>query len=85
MSVEKDGEVGGSVALIFVVVALDLPGLGRDRLAHLADQLGRALVETDHRMPRIGLFCVEIEHILHASNSTCCPPGECTTCPCAKA
>ncbi len=39
----------GAVAAVLAVVALDLPGLGRDRLAHLADELDRALVEADHR------------------------------------
>jgi hypothetical protein len=44
------------VALILAIVALNLARLGRDRLADLADELGRALVETDDRVLRIGRF-----------------------------
>jgi len=39
MWIEGDEEIGGAVAAILVVVALALSRLGRDRLAHLADQL----------------------------------------------
>ena len=53
---------------ILAVVALELAGHGRDRLAHLADELGRALVEADHRPLRIGRFGIEVEHILHAGD-----------------
>jgi hypothetical protein len=38
------------------------------KLADLANELGRALVKTDHRAFRIGLFCVEVEHILDAGD-----------------
>ena len=68
MHVEEDEQVGRAVALILAVVALDLARLGRDRLADLADELGRALVETDDRALRIGRFGVEVEHILHAGD-----------------
>jgi hypothetical protein len=37
-------------------------------LADFADELGRALVEADHRALGIGVFRVEIEHILHAGD-----------------
>src|SRR5258707_11425120 len=57
-----------TIAFILAVVALDLARLGRDRLAYLADELGRALVETDHRALRIGCFGIEVEHILHAGD-----------------
>jgi sarcosine oxidase gamma subunit len=56
------------IALILAVTALDLARLGRDRLADLADELSWALVETDHRALRIGLFGVEVEHVLHAGD-----------------
>src|SRR4029453_19035286 len=64
MHVEEDEQIGRSIALILAVVALDPARLGRNRLAYLPDELGRALVETDHRMLRIGLFGIEVEHIL---------------------
>src|SRR5438477_580946 len=38
------------------------------RLACLTDELGRTLVETDHRALWIGLFGIEVEHILHAGD-----------------
>jgi hypothetical protein len=41
MHVEEDEQVGGAVAFILAVVALDLARLGLDGLADLADQLGR--------------------------------------------
>jgi hypothetical protein len=44
------------------------PRLSRNRLAYRADQLGRALVETDHRAFRIGRFGIEVEHVLHAGD-----------------
>ena len=68
MRVEEDEQIGRAVAAILAVVALELPGLGRDRLAHLADQLDRALVEADHRPLRIGRLGIEIEHVLHAGD-----------------
>ena len=68
MHVEEDEQVGRSIALILAVITFELARRGRDRLAHLADELGRALVETDHRALRIGLFGVEVEHILHAGD-----------------
>ena len=68
MHVEEDEQVGRPIALVLAVVALDLARLGRDRLAHLADELGRALVETDDRTLRIGGFGIEVEHILHAGD-----------------
>src|SRR5258708_28599571 len=68
MGVEEDEQIGRAVALVLAVVALDLPRLGRDRLAHLADELGRALVEADDRALRIGRFGVEVEDILHAGD-----------------
>ena len=66
--VEEDEQVGRAIALVLAVVAFELARLGRDRLPHLADELGRALVETDDRALRIGRFGVEVEHILHAGD-----------------
>jgi hypothetical protein len=51
-------------APVLAIAALDLPRCGRNRLAHLADELDWALVEADHRAFRIGHFGVEIEHIV---------------------
>ena len=42
MHVEEDEQVGRSVAFVLAVVALELTRLGLDRLACLADELGRA-------------------------------------------
>jgi hypothetical protein len=50
------------------VETFELAWSGKDRLAHLADELCRTLVETDHRALRIGLFSIEIEHVLHAGD-----------------
>src|SRR5262249_1468018 len=68
MHIDEHEKVGGPIALVFTVVALDLARLSRDRLAHFSNQLDRALVEADHWAFRIGMFRVEIEHILHAGD-----------------
>src|ERR1700678_1561568 len=68
MHVEENEQVGRSVALVFAVVALELSRHGRDRLARLADELDRALVEADHWTLRIGWFGVEVEYVLHAGD-----------------
>ena len=47
--IEDYEKIGGAVAAILVINALDLPGRGWDRLTHLTDELGRALVEAHHR------------------------------------
>ena len=49
MDVDDDEQVGSSVALVFAVIAFELAWLGRDRLADLANELDRALVEADDR------------------------------------
>ncbi len=66
MRVEEDEQVGGAVALVLEVVALQPARCGRDRLAHFTDELGRAFVEAHHRSLRIGCLGIEVEHILHA-------------------
>jgi hypothetical protein len=68
MNIEDDEQIGCAIALVLAVVALDLAWLGRNQLAHLADELGRALVEADDRALWVGRFCIEIEHILHAGD-----------------
>ena len=45
MHIDADEEIDGAVAAVLVIVALELARFGRDRLAHLADELDRALVE----------------------------------------
>src|SRR6202040_2032555 len=69
MHVEENEQVGRSVALVFAVVALELSRHGQDRLARLADELDRALVEADHWTLRIGWFGVEVEYVLHAGDT----------------
>ena len=68
MRIEGDEEIDGAVAAIFVIVALALSRLGRNRLTYLADQLDGGLVETDQRPLGIGRLGVEIEHVLHAGD-----------------
>src|SRR3954454_11114629 len=68
MHVEADEQIDGAVALVLVIIARRLSRSGRDRLADLADQLQWALVEADHRPPRIRLLGIEVEHILHAGH-----------------
>ena len=66
--IEEDEEIDGAVAAVLVIVAFELAGLGRDRLAHLADELDRALVEADDRPLGVGRFGIEVEHIFHAGD-----------------
>ena len=40
--VDADEEIDGAITVVFAIVTFELPRLGRDRLAHLADQLDRA-------------------------------------------
>jgi hypothetical protein len=68
VGVEEDEQIDGAVATIFAVIALKLTRLGGDRLTNLADELGRALVEADHRSLGIGRLGIEVEHILHAGD-----------------
>ena len=68
VDVDADEEIDGAVAAILVIVAFELARFGRDRLAHLADELDRALVEADHRPRGIGRFGIEVEHIFHAGD-----------------
>src|SRR2546426_12767473 len=65
MHVEEDEQVGRSIALILAVETFELAWSGRDRLAHLADEVCRTLVATDHPGLWIGLFSIEDEHDLH--------------------
>ena len=68
MHVEEDEQVGGAIALILAIVALELARLGLDRLANLADELDRTFIKRDHRTLTIGLFGIEVEDILHAGD-----------------
>src|SRR5437016_10911432 len=68
MHVEEDEQVGGPIALILAVVALELTRRGRDRLPDLADELGRAFVTANDWALRIGRLRIEVEHILHAGD-----------------
>jgi hypothetical protein len=75
MHVDADEEIDGAVAAILAIVAFELPRLGRDRLAHLADQLDRALVEADHWPLGIGRLGIEVEHVFHAGDIFAVDPG----------
>ena len=61
-------QVHRAAAAVLVIDPLDLPGRGRDGLAHLADQLNGALVQAHHRVLRVGRLGIEIEHVLHAGH-----------------
>src|SRR4051794_35208795 len=52
--------------MILVIVTLRLARLGRDRRTCFADQLRRALVETDDRPLRVGRLGIQVKHILHS-------------------
>jgi hypothetical protein len=75
MHVDADEEIDGAVAAVLVVVAFELARRGRDGLAHLADELDRALVEADHRPFGIGRFGIEVEHVFHAGDIFAVDPG----------
>src|SRR5664279_5062509 len=68
MSVEKYEQVDRAVAPILAVIASKSSGRGWNWLAHLADELGWALVEAHHGPLRVGLFGIEVEDILHAGD-----------------
>ena len=68
MHVEEDEQIGCAIPPVLAIVTLQLSRLGLDRLANLADELGRAFVETDHRALPIRPFSIEVEHIFHAGD-----------------
>ena len=78
--IEDDEQVDRAVALVFVVVAFGLAGRGGDRQAHLADQLGRALVEADHRPLWDQAARRRGRARLPCGRRRCRRPAECTTC-----
>src|SRR5260370_26270860 len=63
MDIEEDEQIGRAVALIFAVIAFELPRLGRNRLTHLADELGWALVNADPAPLWIRCFGLAIDHV----------------------
>src|ERR1700730_5952555 len=75
MHVDADEEIDSAVATVLVIVTFELTRLGGDRLAYLADQLDRALVEADHRPLGVGRFGVEVEHVFHAGDILAVDPG----------
>jgi hypothetical protein len=80
MHVEDDEEIDGAIAVILVIVAFELTRFGRDRLAHLADELDRALVEQSTGRLGSGASARGRGHLpcgrrIHHRR------GECTTCP----
>ena len=68
MHVEGDEQIGCSIAFVLATVAFGLARRRPDWLGDLANELGRTPVKTDHWALRIGPFCVEVEHILHAGD-----------------
>ena len=77
-----DEQIDGAVATVLAIVTFQLPWFGRDRLAHLADQLHRALVEADHRPLGIGRFGIKVEHVFHAGNTFAVDPRNAPQYPC---
>ena len=75
MHVDADEEIDGAVAAVLAIVTFELTRLGRDRLAHFADQLDRALVEANHRPLGIGRLGIEVEHVFHAGDIFAVDPG----------
>jgi amidohydrolase family protein len=75
MHVDADKEIDGAVAAVLVIVTFELTRPGRDRLAHLADQLDWAFIEADHRPRGIGRFGIEVEHVFHAGDIFAVDPG----------
>jgi hypothetical protein len=54
MDSKKHEQIGGSVALVFAVVAFNLPRFGRDWRANLANKLDRAYMNggmSSHQLP----------------------------------
>jgi hypothetical protein len=74
VDVEKDEQIDRAVAPILAVVALELPRLGQDRLADLADELGRALIEAHYGVLWVGSLGVEVEHVFHAGDIAAVDP-----------
>ena len=64
----KHEQIGGAVALVFVIDTGRPPGLHRDRHARLSDKLLGSLIET-HQHP-VGIMrpCVDGEHVFHRSH-----------------
>ena len=65
MGIEKDEQVGGAVAPIFVIEPGGLARLGRPRESRLADELHRGFIEAHHRAARVGSLSVEVKDIFH--------------------
>src|SRR5262249_17944383 len=61
-------DVGGAVALVLRILSGHGPGPHRQLRLHLAEQLARALVETDHRTLGIIGALVDVQHILHGAD-----------------
>jgi len=64
-----------AMTAIFVVHPPGPPRFGRNRLAHFAEPLDRALVKAHHREFRIRRFRIEVEHIRHAGDKRAIPRG----------
>jgi hypothetical protein len=75
MHVDADERIDGAVAAVLAIVTFELTRLGRDRLAHLPDQLDRALVEADNRPLGIGRLGIEVEHVFHDGDIFAVNPG----------
>ena len=69
MHIEDHEQISCSIAFVLAIVAFGLARRRQDLLADLANELGRALVKTNHRAFPIGLFCVEVEHILDTGDN----------------
>ena len=68
MGVKEDEQIDRAVSPALAIKTFKLSRHGRNWLAHFADQLGRALVEADHRTPGVRRLGIEIEDILHGGD-----------------
>src|SRR5262249_54944771 len=68
---EHHEQVGGSVALVLVVMPSETSWLRRDRHTRFGDELLRCLIHTDHGTCRIVRSLVSFQHILHAGYEGC--------------
>jgi hypothetical protein len=60
VGVQEYEQIRRAIAPVLAIVPGRLPGYGRNRLTHLADQLRRALIETHDGILWIGGFRIEI-------------------------
>ena len=61
-------QVSSAVSLVLVVISFHPTRLGPDDRSLIGHQLPGCLVETDHRMVRVVVCVVQVQHVLHSSH-----------------